>query len=221
VLFPEAYLSGYSYRDLGALLHSSAQPLTGPLGSKLSALARQYEMVISAGMFEREGESLYNVQAVAFPDGRLERQRKGCPAESEKGLIALEPERQLFQWKGVRFAILVCADICLPDFRSQFRQLGISLLLHPTAGRIEACGEAAHQKLQVEVMAGFSSAKKLAGEMDVTYAVANPIGFSGEDYYPGNSWIVRPDGNGVHLPGTARKEEMVEKLAVTRIHEPV
>ena len=53
------------------------------------------------------------------------------------------------------------------------------------------------------------AAKNTATALGAAYAVSNPIGFSGEDFYPGNSWVLDREGSVlVHLPGTGDAKRM-------------
>jgi predicted amidohydrolase len=201
VLFPECQITGYSYRNLGELVRRTAEPVDGCLGQFLVNLARKNSLVICTGMLEREGDASYNTHVVAFPDGRLEKQRKGCSSPNEEYVLCFETRRNVFCWKGVRFGIMVCADNALPDHEEQFKRLGISLLLHPSAGRVGDFPFPSEEELERESRETIRQACCLAERLNVCYAVANPTGFSGEDHYPGNSWIVDPtEGVLVHLP---------------------
>jgi len=200
ILFPEAHASGYSYRDLYSLVVATAETMSGRIVHHLREMSMANGLVVCCGMFEREGDLFYNTHVVAFPDGRVDRQRKGATACAESDVIALDPVRKAFVWEDTRFGILICADSALSDFREQFEELDISLLLHPCAGRILVLGEEGQGALEKESGDSFQAGCRLAQSMGVTCAVANPIGFSGEDHYPGNSWIVRPDGAYVRTP---------------------
>jgi len=217
ILFPECHASGYSYKNLSSLVVATAETLSGRIVRRLSELARAHELVVCCGMFERDENRFYNTQVVAFPDGRVDRQRKGVTACAETEVISLDPTRRVFEWAGTRFGVLVCADSAMGNFREQFAALNITLLLHPCAGRILQVGPYAKAGAQKESDAGFQAGCLLAATMGVTYAAANPIGFSGEDYFPGNSWIIQPDGRHSRLAATALPAEMQPALAFANV----
>jgi predicted amidohydrolase len=170
-------------------------------------------------MFERDGNDIYNTHLVAFPDERLEGQRKGALTPKESAVLRPEKERIAFQWKDIRFSILVCADNALPDWRDQIRRLDLRLLLHPSAGSLPATDGPAEESLRREESPCLDRARQVARELNLTYVVSNPIGFSGEDYYPGNSWIINSRGETlVHLPATARVERMKDVLAAAPLN---
>lgn len=217
ILFPETHATGYSYRDIRALAEATAEPLTGPTARRLSAAAQTNGLAVCCGMFEREGDRIYNTHVVALPDGQIGGQRKGIPSAAERGVISLDPMRRTFQWANQTFGILVCADNGLVDAEEQFAAMDISLLLHPSAGRILRTGATAQAELTAQADAGFAAGLAMARRLDLHYAVANPIGFSGEDFYPGNSWILHPDGQSRRLGFTAQPEEMRPSLATGRL----
>jgi len=213
ILFPEGAISGYSYEAMAELLARVAEPVGGPITTALTAMARRHGLVICAGMFERDGERVFNSHLVAYPDGCVARQRKGVSACREPGLIAVEPRRERFEWKGVAFGILVCADGALPDYSEQFAKLGIDLLLHPSAGYTPETGPTQDARLREEALGLWENARRLARQMGVTYAVSNLVGFNGEHFYPGNSWIAYPDREEMALiPPTALEAEMREQI---------
>lgn len=214
ILFPECHATGCSYRDTGSLVRRTAQPADGRIGLRLRSLAKQFSMAVCCGTFERCAGKIYNTQLVAFPDGRLEGQRKGAPSPPEKSVIACQAKRQCFEWNGVRFAILICHDLTLPDFRKQLDKLKIDLLLHPSAGKI--CGTASEERLLAQ--SALERGQALACKLGVAYAVANPIGFSGEDYYPGNSWLINSQGRiRVRLPATTALGQMKDAVGIARL----
>lgn len=221
ILFPETQATGYSYRDLRALVEATAEGMSGGIVRRYGEMAIKHRLAVCGGMFERERDLFFNTQVVAFPDGRIEKQRKGVSACSEMGIIALDPIRRVFEWSGCRFGILVCADNALIDAAQQFAALDISLLLHPCAGRIVSSGVEAQAATREEADVAYGVGLSLAEKLDVIYAAANPIGFSGEDFYPGNSWIIDPAGPGLRSPATALPSEMTSSLISYALPKPL
>lgn len=221
ILFPEAQATGYSYRDLRSLVEATAEDMSGGIVEGFRAMASENRLVVCGGMFEREGSAFFNTHIVAFPDGRIEKQRKGVSSCSEGGIIMMDPIRRVFEWSGCRFGILICADNALIDAAQQLAALDISLLLHPCAGRILHSGLEAQAATREEADAAYTAGTALAKKLDVIYASANPIGFSGEDYYPGNSWIIDPAGPHVRMAATAIPSEMKSSLMSYLLPHPL
>jgi len=213
ILFPEGVISGYSYEAMAALVAKVAEPVGGPITAALSAMARRHRLTICAGMFERDGEKIFNSHLVAYPDGCLDLQRKGVSACREPGLVSVEPRRKRFEWKGVAFGILVCADGALEDYPQQYERLGIDVLLHPSAGYTPETGPAQDARLKEEAAGIWANAREIARTLGVTYAVSNLVGYNGEHFYPGNSWIVHPDGEEMTvIAPTAIEDQMREEI---------
>lgn len=221
ILLPEAQATGYSYRNLRALVEATAEEMSGGIAESFRAMASENRLVVCGGMFEREGSEFFNTHVVAFPDGRIEKQRKGVSSSSEEGIITMAPIRRVFEWSGCRFGILVCADNALVDATQQLAALDISLLLHPCAGRILHSGLEAQAATREEADAAFAAGTALAKKLGMVYAAANPIGFSGEDYYPGNSWIIDPAGPHLRTAATAIPAEMKSSLISYLLPQPL
>lgn len=218
ILFPEGHAAGYTYENMADHGKAAAEALDGPIGSRLLEFSREFSMVVCCGMFEIAEGRYFNTHAVAFPDGRLEGQRKGLLSPAESWLDRDE-SRCVFEWQGHRFGILVCADSALPGYRSGYREGGVSLILHPSAGRILRVGREADEELQREAWRSLEFAQAFSREMNAAYAVANPIGFNGTEYYPGNSWIIGPQsGVLARLPASAIPERMHPSVAVAPLH---
>jgi predicted amidohydrolase len=170
--------------------------------------------VVCCGLFERDHGKIYSAHAVAFPDGRLESQRKAILTRAERTVLRPQRRRRLFVWDGVRFALLVCADNALPDCAAHLRRLDLGLLLHPCAGRFT--GNKLPTRKDDRII--LRRARDLARELGVAYAVANPVGFSGEDWYAGNSWIMNRRGRLLaHAPSAPSKQRTRDRLAVAPI----
>ena len=95
IVFPETFLPYYPYWSfidppykIGAkhlALYDEAVVVPGPECQALSAAARQYGMVIVAGVNERDGGSLYNTQLIFDADGTLAlKRRKITPTYHER-----------------------------------------------------------------------------------------------------------------------------------------
>jgi predicted amidohydrolase len=190
-------------------VHRIAEPFDGAIGRRLCLLAKEFALVVCCGTIERDQGRFYNTHLVAFPDGRLERQRKGELNQLEQTVFSAEARRCAFEWNGLRFGILVCADLALRNCAEEFRALGVRLVLNPSAGRLdETSGDADH-------MLPVKHGQELARKLNIAYAVANPVGFSGEDFYPGNSWIMNNKGEPlVHLPAITNPKQMKDSVGV-------
>lgn len=80
-VLPELSLTGY---ELGQWNFEVAEPVPGgPATSGLAELARRHDLIVVAGLSEREEGDVYNTMAVVGPDGFHGRYRKMHPASAE------------------------------------------------------------------------------------------------------------------------------------------
>ncbi len=131
--FPECCISGYWFlrnctkEELLAL----AEPVfDGPSSQRLLALARRYNMVIGAGLVEREGDHLYNTYVVACPDGALHKHRKIHAFEHDS--ISSGDTITVFDTPlGVRVGVLICYDNNIGENVRMTALSGAEILLAP------------------------------------------------------------------------------------------
>ena len=224
ILFAEAVAQGY---DLSPENLALAEPLDGALGRRLSELAAAHRLAILAGFLEREEGLVYNSQLVAWPDGRRARERKHNLSEAERaaGLAAGPRERALFDFNGVRCAILICADTGIPGLRPELARRGVEFLFIPTGGggkRAEMlhesdldtpAGRAAYVRDRAIVHKPEALVEPEAGSV-AGFASANALGHDGrEAYHRGHCMIV--DRHGVlraQIAGTNVLEHQQDQM---------
>ena len=133
ILFAETSMHAY---DLSPENLALAEPLGGPLSVQLLAWAREYRMAILAGCWERDGAALYNSHLVARPDGTLGVQRKHAvtPPELAAGISPGARERTIFEFNGVRTALIICADSGIDGLTAELAAQGVEYRFCPTAG---------------------------------------------------------------------------------------
>ncbi len=133
VCFHECCLTGYTF--LQTLSHQGLDGLAervpeGPSTQDLIEVSRSLGTLIGAGLIEREpGGTLRNCYVVVGPDGLLARHHKLHPFIHP----SLKPGERytLFDWKGIRFAVLTCYDNNLPENPRACALLGAEVVLAP------------------------------------------------------------------------------------------
>ncbi len=135
VLLPEYAM--YEKKVVDATFASAAEPLDGPFGTAVSALAREHGVALVVGMVERapEGGRPFNTLAAFGPDGSLlARYRKihlfeayGF-SESEWIAAAPEPEPVVFEAAGLRIGLMTCYDLRFPELGRALADRGADLL---------------------------------------------------------------------------------------------
>jgi predicted amidohydrolase len=133
MLFAETSLHSY---DLAADSMAQAEPLGGPLTTRLADLARRHHMTIMAGFWEQDGDRRYNSHAIAHPRGELQVQRKHVltPKELAAGLTQGPIARTLVELNGIRTALIICADSGCKELPNWCRDAGVRYRFCPTAG---------------------------------------------------------------------------------------
>lgn len=133
LLFAETVMHGY---DVSPENLQCAEPFGGPLTVQLQQWAAEYALVIMAGMLERHAEHIFNTHVIAYPDGRLLRERKHCLTEMEKaaGISPGQRARTPILLHDVSCAILICADTSIEGIYDDLHRQGIEYLFIPTAG---------------------------------------------------------------------------------------
>jgi predicted amidohydrolase len=112
IVFPECCISGYWFlRNLSRdQLKNAAEPLfEGPSSQALMRLARQYRVMIGAGLIESDREQIYNAYVVAMPHGDFRRHRK-LHAFVNPHLLSGSEFTVFDTPLGCRVAVLTCYD---------------------------------------------------------------------------------------------------------------
>jgi predicted amidohydrolase len=133
IAFPECCITGYWFlRNLSReQLQTVAEPLfEGPSSQALMRLARQYRVMIGAGIIESDGEQMYNTYVVAMPHGDFRRHRKLHAFVNPH--LSCGAQFTVFDTPlGCRVAILTCYDNNLVENVRIVALQGAEILLAP------------------------------------------------------------------------------------------
>jgi predicted amidohydrolase len=130
-VFPELYLSGYTYRDLDEL---AREPDSRELRD-VAAAAAEVETAVVIGFAERTSKGVANSAACIDTDGSLAgvyRKTYLFPSEAEAGFVQGE-ELLILELAGRRAAPLICFDIEFPEPGRQVALAGAELLVTASA----------------------------------------------------------------------------------------
>ena len=130
-VFPELYLSGYTYRDLAAV---SVRP-DGPELRTVADAAAEVETAVVIGFAEEAGDRFYNSVACIDQSGALAGvYRKTYLFQSERAAGFTDGEALLIvELAGWRVAPLICFDIEFPEPARQAMLAGAELLVTSSA----------------------------------------------------------------------------------------
>jgi len=140
VVLPELWASGYDPTTLAADLRACAEPLDGPRGERLSALAAEHELWLAAGSVPEHAadDQIYNTLALYDPSGRLvashRKFHRYLPGGEDRAFAAGEgptvcdcgPELGIV-------GLSVCYDGDFPETGRALREAGARFVLQPAA----------------------------------------------------------------------------------------
>ncbi|GAA3874134.1 nitrilase family protein [Saccharothrix violaceirubra] len=133
IVFPEMCITGY-WHVVGmdrAGIEALAEPVPGgPSVTALLALAREYDMVLGAGLIESADGALHNTYVVVEPDGSVHAHRKIHAFESEH----ITPGRDYTVFSstlGCTLGVLICYDNNIVENARMTALLGADILLAP------------------------------------------------------------------------------------------
>ncbi|MFG6178081.1 carbon-nitrogen hydrolase [Halomonas sp. THAF12] len=146
VMLQELHATHYFCQYEDTELFDLAEPLDGPSGQRLAALAAELDIVLMGSLFERRAPGLYHNTAVVYDGarGRVGHYRKmhipDDPGFYEKFYFTPgdqdEERGQGFQPIDTsvgRLGVLVCWDQWYPEAARLMAMAGAELLLYPTA----------------------------------------------------------------------------------------
>jgi N-carbamoylputrescine amidase len=235
ICLPELFRTQYFCQTEDHEYFRLAEEIPGPSTKALGMVAREFEVVIVASLFERRAVGLYhNTAAIIGPDGELlGRYRKmhipDDPLFYEKFYFA-PGDLGFLAWKTehAKIGVLVCWDQWYPEAARLTALRGAQILYYPTAigwhpSEREKYGETQHD--------AWETIQRSHAIANGCYVVAvnrvgheDPVGGPGLDFW-GQSFIAGPDGAVLVRAGVDTEEVLVcdldlELLEVQRTHWP-
>ena len=180
VVLPEVWLPGYHLDNIPDLaLRADADPL-----ARLSAAAREAGCALVVGYAEREGDRVYNAARCIGPDGlTLAHYRKiQLFGPRERAIYAPGNSYVTFDLARRRAALLICYDIEFAPHIAQLADMGVEVILVPTAN------------MQPFVHVVRHTVPAMAANHGLSIVYANCCGTEGDLTYVGGSLIAGPHG---------------------------
>lgn len=208
IVFPETYIMGFPERERG---RSLAQTLDGPIVKHLERKARETDTLIVSGLYERDGENVYNTSVLVGPAGLLLSYRKTHLWVGESSRVEAGNCFRSCSWEGTQLGLLICYDIEFPETARAVASLGTELLI-VTDGNMAPYGPVHRVALQAR-----------AQENQIFVAMANRIG-QGSDggessYFVGGSMIVDPFGRIMVEAGNDKEEVISAKIDLSLVQQ--
>jgi predicted amidohydrolase len=125
--FPETYISGYS----GKAVRESSISINDPRLLEFIRFSAGFDTVILVGMSEREDDRIFNTQIVVYQGRLLGKYRKTMLTDEDKLHFASDLEFPVFEAKGIKFGVVICADTSYVEPALLLRWKGARLLFTP------------------------------------------------------------------------------------------
>ncbi len=126
ICFPELNITGYTSRED---IIQYAEPVPGPSTRLLIQTAKTENMVILAGMAEKDTKNrIYASHIIAKPDGTMGVYRKLHIAPPEKKIFTPGNTIPLFQIHDIHFGIQLCYDAHFPDLSTYMAAKGAHII---------------------------------------------------------------------------------------------
>ena len=185
VCFPELNITGYCNR---AEMAEIALPIPGRISQKISALSKNKNIVILAGMAEKNPHGRpFASHGVFTPDGRVQVYRKVHTAPPEKNTYTPGDAIPVFKFSDMTFGIQLCYDAHFPELAAVMTEKGADVLFMPHAS---PRGNAAqkHDSWMRHLTAR-------AFDNSVFVVATNQIGENCNGlFFPGNAMVIGPSG---------------------------
>ena len=131
ICFPELSITGYSIKEDP---RPYSQPIPGPLSDRVVALAREYKLVVIAGMLEKaEGGGTCITQLVAGPRGLIGTYRKTHLSPPEKKIYSPGQEVKIFTHNNCQFGVQLCYEAHFPELTTIMSLQGAEIVFFPHA----------------------------------------------------------------------------------------
>ena len=133
----------------------AAEPVPGPSTEFLGRLAKEHNVYVVAGIYEREGRVVYNTSVLLGRDGSLAgKYRKLClPREEIDGGITPGKEYPVFDTDFGRIGMMICWDVSYPEVARELAQRGAEVIFMPIWGGNETLARARAIENQVHLVA--------------------------------------------------------------------
>jgi 5-aminopentanamidase len=180
LVLPEVWLPGYNQPDIPThALQSDSAPIR-----RLAAAAKAAATALVVGYAERDSAGIFNSALCFGPGGeRLANHRKlQLYGPRERAIYQPGGQFTLFLLGSEKAAILICYDIEFAPHIKTLAELGVTLILVPTANMAPFSHVARH------------TVPAMAANHGVSIVYANYCGEEGDLTYVGGSLIAGPHG---------------------------
>jgi predicted amidohydrolase len=132
VVLPETL----TYYGTGLKPVDVAEPIPGPSTEYFAALAKQHNLYIVAGLFEKSGHKVYNVAVLLTPEGKLGGLYRKVALPDGEASAGVVPgnEYPIFQTRFGALGIMICYDGFFPEVARELTKRGAEVIAWPVWG---------------------------------------------------------------------------------------
>ena len=131
ICFPELNVTGYSTRPG---IESCGESIPGPISRRLQELAHEHQMVILAGMAEKDEKNrVFASHLIVTPEKISGVYRKIHIAPPEHSIFSPGDTVPLFETTGIKLGIQLCYDAHFPELATRMAVEGADVIFMPHA----------------------------------------------------------------------------------------
>lgn len=218
--FPELSINGYSFSNT---IHWLS--LTGPEVKTLQKAAAEKGIYISAGLAELDAQGRkWNSQVVIDPKGRIIGTHHKMFLTKEKGFVEPGADYNVFEVKGVKMGISICADGSDRKNLQGLVDKGAKIIYGPHANSTGGT-TAGWYKFR----AAWAGPEGWIAQLKVHAALHNHAGLHSPEFQPpsagdsnagwaSGAWFISPDGQTLaQMPSSTQKSDSKEFVLVYNV----
>lgn len=225
MLFPELVIHGHCTPNTYALAERVPD---GPSTQRLCKLAAQYQVLLSAGLSEKENDLVFNTQVLVGPDGYIGKQRKLHLSRDEVLFYKGGRKLSVFDLGKCRVGISICYDNMFPEVARILALRGAEVLLMPHAVREKPWGQtsgsqqaarqwvAKHYRNMMPTRCRENSCFAVAADQAgrAGYVDRYPENSPSQPHHAGGAYIVDPGGQ---ILAQTQEESIQSELVVATL----
>ena len=214
ICFPELNVSGYS---TDPVIKDSAEPIPGPISRRLQQMAQEFQIVILAGMAEKDNNGLiFASHLVVTPQEISGIYRKIHIAPPERRIFSAGNAIPLFAVVGVKLGVQLCYDAHFPALATRMAVDGADIIFMPHASPRGTPQEKLDSWMRHLTARAFDNG--------VFIVACNQVGENQQGLcFPGLAVVVGPSGNVLQEETTGSEGMLIrdlkaEELSAVRDH---
>ncbi len=222
VLFPELLIHGHCTPNTWEL--AEAVP-DGASTRRLIEMAREFRLVLSVGLSEKEKDIVFNTQVLVGPSGYIGKQRKIHLSRDEVLFYKGGRELPVFDIGKCKIGTIICYDNQFPELARILALRGADVLLMPHAARVQMWDDTPESiaSAREATYDHFTSSYRMRARENACFVMlADQAGRAGYvDNYPrdspaqphhaGAAFMISPEGD---LLAATQREEIRDEMLV-------